>query len=150
MPLLMTHIYACLQLPPTGGKNRKGEGVSASTAMVLHSALCRYVQLLGVGSDGVAVDPKQDTGYMAYYRQYTAIRGLQRTHEVQSQFSRDEHLKLARAAYATGDVVKMLLVSMSIATVSRGDEIRDLRPCRMHLKKMDAIGKYVIHSTCSM
>ncbi len=131
-----------VQLPPTGGRNRKKEGLGPSAAMNLHSALARYVKLLGVGTDGVTVDPKDDTGYLTYYQQYTANRGLLRTHDVQSQFTRDDHLKIARAAYATGDVVKMLLISMSIASVSRGDEIRDMKPCSMRLKKIDAIGGY--------
>lgn len=108
--------------------------------MNLHAALVHHVKCCCI-EDGVEeVDPKQDPGYLVYYRQYAGNRGFTRKHDVQGQFSKEDHLTIARAAYAIGDSYKMLLISLAIAVVSRGDEIRDLLLKHMRLKKSDAIG----------
>lgn len=109
--------------------------------MNLHAALLQHVAYCCTQEGYHALDPKQDPGYFVYYQQYTGNRGLQRTHDVQAQFTKEDHLTIARAAYAIGDTVKMLLIALAIAVVSRGDEIRDLKLSKMRLKKNDAIGE---------
>eukprot|EP00878_Enallax_costatus_P019179 GHUV01020225.1.p1 GENE.GHUV01020225.1~~GHUV01020225.1.p1 ORF type:complete len:242 (+),score=57.64 GHUV01020225.1:482-1207(+) len=127
-------------LPGTGGRNRKSKGLGNDGAMNLHSALMHYVKCCCIEEGVEELDLKQDPGYLVYYRQYAGNRGLTRKHDVQGQFTKEDHLTIARAAYAIGDCFKMLLISLAIAVVSRGDEIRDLQLKHMKLKKNDAIG----------
>jgi hypothetical protein len=94
------------------------------------------------------LDPKVDPGYMTYYQQYTADRGLTRKHDVQQQFTTEEHLRMGRSAYGRGEALMMLLISLSIAVVSRGDEVRGVKPAKMRLKKIDAIGELCTTKVC--
>lgn len=127
---------------------RKEKVLSPSSAMGVHAAL----QLMACGHAVKAGTPlfklTDDAGYAALYKHYTKNRGLRRTHEVAATFTNESCMKFLRtlAADGTADAIKAAAMwTLGVATVTRGDEMRDIKWAGFNHQISDAIGACATH-----
>lgn len=140
-------LAACLHLQ--GGKvaMRKDQSgrIGAQAAMAVHSALKQLVTDYCLKAKAPALNLLADTPYRILYRHYTAGRGFARVHQSHKTFTCDHHIGVMCDAYGKGDeesVRTRLAFALSVATVSRGDEIRDITWSQLYWQNSAVIGKW--------
>lgn len=129
----------------TGSKSRKQDKLTPQAAMGVHSALAKMVERHQVEA-GVKnrFRLQDDPGYNALYKQHTHGRSLERMNNVHSQFRRDGHIKMCTGLYAKGDtsaVTGLAMITLAIATVSRGDELRNRTWSNFEWRDSEVIGE---------
>ncbi|WIA23360.1 hypothetical protein OEZ85_000123 [Tetradesmus obliquus] len=124
-------------------KSKDGQ-LTPQAAMTVHAALRQLVDTYCLKARTGSISLLEDLHYRILYKTYTKGRGLKRLHNTHMTFKSDDHLNLMAELMAQGDaesIITRLMFALGVSTVSRGDEIRDLRWSQLNWKSSAAIGE---------
>ena len=113
--------------------------------MNVHAALVSWANICCVEQGKASFKLLDDSGYYTLFRSLTKGRNADRKTLGAVQFTRDSHIKCCVELYGSAEAsaaVTRLLLTMGINTVSRGDEIRDVKLSTFAADTNDRIGKF--------
>jgi hypothetical protein len=117
--------------------------------MNVHAALVCWATVCCVEAGRGAFKLRDDSGYAALYTTLTKGRHADRKNLGAVQFTKDSHVKVCVELYGSPEAKAALtrtLLTMGISTVSRGDEIRDVKLPSFAADTSDRIGKLLVSS----
>jgi hypothetical protein len=115
--------------------------------MNAHAALVCWATVCCVEAGLPSFCLRSDSGYATLYTTLTKGRHADRKNLGAVQFTKDSHIKVCVELYGSADAKAALtrtLLTMGISTVSRGDEIRDVKLASFAADTSDRIGKLFV------
>jgi hypothetical protein len=123
---------------------KKGQKLQPQGCMNVHAALVCWAVVCCVEAGQPSFVLRDDSGYATLYTTLTKGRHADRKNLGAVQFTKDSHIKVCVELYGSPDAnaaKTRLLLTIGISTVSRGDEIRDVKLKSFAHDTSDRIGK---------